>query len=116
MKSVTLNPFVFIGLIVLLLAFGWLSFTKNEYAESQRIEKEQAKKRLKVVRDSVQAVIQRKDVELLKAMRESSEADQVAEEAVKQAQKYKSKYEKIAFRSTRTDQERDSLIRFVLSQ
>lgn len=114
MKSVNLNPFVFIGLIVLVLAFGWLSFTKNEYAESQRIEKEQAKKRLKIVRDSVQEVIKRKDVELLKAMRESSEADQVAEEAVKQAQKYKSKYDKIAFRTTRTDGERDSIIESIL--
>lgn len=116
MKSVTLNPFVFIGLIVLVLAFGWLSFTKNEYAESQRIEKEQAKKRLKVVRDSLQAVIKRKDGELLKAMRESAEADMLAEEAVKQAEKYKHKYDKIAFRATRTDRERDSLIRVVLSQ
>lgn len=86
----------------------------REIAEAYRIEKEQAQRHIKKQIDSVNRVIKRKDEQLLKAMRESAEADMLASEAVAEAQKYKKKYEGIRFIHTRTDRERDSLIRAVL--
>jgi len=106
-------------LIILILA-GALLFSifwnigEREVSEAYRLEKERAQRHIKKQIDSVNQVIKRKDAELLKAMRESAEADMLAAEAVKEAEKYKTKYDKIVFRATRTDGERDSLIRAVL--
>lgn len=106
-------------LLILILA-GALIFSlfwnvgEREVSEAYRLEKEQVQRHIKKQIDSVNRVIIRKDAELLKAMRESAEADMMAAEAVKEAEKYKTKYDKIVFRATRTDRERDSLIRAVL--
>lgn len=106
-------------LLILILA-GALLFSifwnigEREVSEAYRLEKERAQRHIKKQIDSVNRVIKRKDEQLLKAMRESAEADMLASEAVAEAQKYKKKYEGIRFIHTRTDRERDSLIRAVL--
>ncbi len=101
-----------LGVIILVLLF-W-NVENRELANTYKLEKEQIQRHIKKQIDSVNQVIKRKDAELLKAMKESAEADMLAAEAVKEAQKYKTKYDKIVFRATRTDRERDSLIRAVL--
>lgn len=106
--------YIYLTLIGIILILLFWNVENKQASEDYRIEKEQAKKRLKVVRDSVVKVIQRKDIELLKAMRESAEADLLARDAVADAQRYKQKYDKIVFRPTRNDRERDSLLRAVL--
>jgi len=100
------------GIIFILL---FKNVENREVSDAYRIEKEQAQKRLKVVRDSVVKVIQRKDEELLKAMRESAEADMVAKESVQQAEKYRKKYESVKRYSTKSDHERDSVLTNLLS-
>jgi len=100
------------GIIFILL---FKNVENREVSDAYRIEKEQAQKRLKVVRDSVVKVIQRKDEQLLKAMRESAEADLIAKESVQQAEKYRKKYESVKRYSTKSDHERDSVLTNLLS-
>lgn len=95
--------FALAGVVVLfVLSVGW-NFRNNEYLADRELQLKREQTKLLEVRDSIQAVIKRKDGQLLKAMRESAEADMIAEQAVQEAQKYKSKYDKIAFRATRND-------------
>jgi len=106
-------------LLILILA-GALIFSlfwnvgEREVSEAYRLEKELAQRHIKKQIDSVNRVIIRKDAELLKAMRESAEADMLAAEAVKKAEYYRKKYEKIPFKPIATDHLRDSSIRAIL--
>lgn len=107
--------YIIIGLLILLIAFGaFYGIEKNELLTARELEAKRERTQLKNLRDSIQKVIVRKDSEILKALMESAEADMLAADAVKEAEKYKSKYDKIVFRVSRTDRERDSLVRAVL--
>lgn len=114
MKDLLKKNWLLLAVVVYAIVMTFTSVDNKDLAEHYRIEKEQAQRHIKKQIDSVNRVIKRKDEQLLKAMRESAEADMLASEAVAEAQKYKKKYEGIRFIHTRTDRERDSLIRAVL--
>lgn len=114
MNKYKLSTFALIAIVILLVVFGRTEY--GEYAQAQKIEKERYRKELKRVRDSVETVIKRKDGEILKAIRESALADQVAQESVKEAEKYRKKYEAVKFVAYDSDSARQLAIRSVLKK
>lgn len=99
---------IFLTLVV--IALGVFSFNQNEYMAGREIELKREKAHLWHVKDSLQTVINRKDEQILKSMRESAEADLIAQEAVKEAKKYQKKYEAVVFKRFANDSVRSSEI------
>lgn len=103
---------IFLTLVV--IALGVFTFNQNEYMTGREIDLKREKAHLRHVQDSLKTVLNRKDEQILKAMRESAEADLIAQEAVKKAEYYRKRYEKIPFKPIATDNLRDSSIRAIL--
>lgn len=87
----------------------FLNFDKNEVNRDLIKQKEREQVALKKREDSLRSVINRKDEQILKVMRQSAEFEMIAKDAVKQAEKDKKRYEQIKFYAPRNDSERDSL-------
>jgi len=111
MNKSTLLILILAGALLLSLFFH---VEQNEISEAYRLEKESAQRHIKKQIDSVNRQIRAKDEQLLKLMRESAYADMLAAEAVKKAEYYRKKYEKIPFKPIATDHLRDSSIRAIL--
>lgn len=105
---------VILGLAVVVLLVFRIKDDDRHTIQAYKLEKERALERLKHLEDSIVKVDKEFAEADLRAIKMMQEADLRARDAVAEAKKYKDKYEKIAFRSTRSDHERDSLIRAAL--
>ncbi|OQB12811.1 MAG: hypothetical protein BWY15_02105 [Firmicutes bacterium ADurb.Bin193] len=105
---------LFAGLIVYAILITWTAVDKNEYAEAKEIELRQEKRRQRKTQDSLQAVINRKDDQILRSMRMAAEKDLIAQEAEKKAKRLINEAKGIKRITTHSDAQRDSLLRVVL--
>lgn len=104
------------GLVIVLIVSGWFHVEENEISQAYKLEKESAQRHIKKQIDSINSVIRRKDEQLLKAMRESAEADMIAKESVEKAEKYRKRYEAVVFVRYDSDSARQYAIRSVLKK
>lgn len=113
-KRLDFKSWVILILLGLFIASSWLVVNEHGYAESQRIELERAKKRLKVKEDSL-VTAGRELADLIHQSEEDGKKkDSLAKTANDKAEFYRKKYEKIVFTRLRDNHQRDSLLRVVL--
>lgn len=108
------EPYIIAVFFVYSIVITFVSVDKSEYAEAKEIELRQEKRRQRKTQDSLQAVINRKDDQILKSMRMAAEKDLIAQEAEKKAKRLINEAKGIKRVTTHSDAQRDSILRATL--